>query len=85
MGKKEYCKFCQSYDIDGVDSTFAEEDVLKHGFKFFGEEYEIYDYIEYGELKLGFSSGHANRDLAKKKINFCPMCGRSLKSPVPEK
>ncbi len=86
MSKQRYCKFCQSYDdvVDQMQDS-SEKMFTDYEFDFFGERVELCNYIRKGELVLGSQCGSTGKELDKIKINFCPMCGRPLKTDRPRK
>ena len=86
MGKQRYCKFCQSYDdVSDQMQEFSEKMFTDYEFDFFGERVELCNYIQKGKLVLESDCGGFGKELGKIKINFCPMCGRSLKTEDPRK
>ena len=86
MSEKGYCKFCQSYD-DVVDQIqeISEESLTDYEFDLFGGRFQVYNYIRRGELVFESACNDFAEEIDKIKINFCPMCGRPLKTTVTEK
>ena len=86
MSKQKFCKFCQSYD-DAVDQIqeISEESLTGYEFDLFGGRFQICNYIQSGKLVLDADCNDFAERLDEKKINFCPMCGRSLKTTCSEK
>lgn len=86
MSKQKFCKFCQSYD-DVADKIqeISEESLTGYEFDLFGGRFQVYHYIRRGELVFESACNDFAEEIDKIKINFCPICGRSLKTTVPEK
>lgn len=86
MSKQKFCKFCQSYD-DVVDQIqeISEENLTDYEFDFFGGRFQVCNYIHRGELVFESAYNDFAEEIDKIKINFCPMCGRSLKTTCSEK
>lgn len=79
MERQKPCKYC-----DGKGSY----DILNYKFKIpiLGVELELYNNIIDNKMILGINNEVWRKAMSKgKKINFCPMCGRKLKTEGPRK
>lgn len=86
MDKQGYCEFCMSNDdVSGQIEEHSGKSLTNYEIDFLGGELEIYNYIMGGELVLDSVCNGLGEELDKIKINFCPMCGRPLKTDRPRK